>query len=247
MSMDELQIGAGCSVPFGEPWPSNIPRFSSIRNEDRRKPFIIGLGHRAQQGKDTLAAYLIAVLGERPEATFGPYFPIDIRRYAFADELKVEVFDFAQAIALHEKIIPDGFHEPFEHRIYSKEEKVAFINRNKKSSELRGVLQWWGTEFRRAQDPDYWVKKTVTRINEEKPQVAVITDMRFPNETAACDVQINVVRPNFNTGVQLHASETELDHYPYPWTVVGESVEDLKKKGLDLVVGLLKKRGLLPE
>lgn len=127
---------------------------------------------------------------------------------------------------------------------FSKEQKIEWINQNKLV--LRNFLQFWGTEHRRNQDQDYWVKKTLERIKEEKPQVALITDMRFRNEAEICDTQIQVVRPGFSSGAPIHVSETELDTFPYPWTVVGESVEDLKKKGFDLVEGLLKKRGLLP-
>lgn len=55
----------------------------------------------------------------------------------------------------------------------------------------RWVLQTWGTEFRRAQDPDYLVKKadewiydlwTTYQYGELRPQLFVNTSVRFPNE-----------------------------------------------------------------
>jgi hypothetical protein len=55
------------------------------------------------------------------------------------------------------------------------------------------VLQHWGTEYRRAQDPDYWVKKTalwvkafldVTAEDDDRPAGLVNTSVRFPNEQA---------------------------------------------------------------
>ena len=52
-------------------------------------------------------------------------------------------------------------------------------------TQIRPVLQAWGTEFRRAQDPDYWVKK-VQRYFEVENRVErrplVFTDCRFLNE-----------------------------------------------------------------
>ena len=48
----------------------------------------------------------------------------------------------------------------------------------------RSFLQWYGSEFRRACNPDYWVNKVAKRIAEEKPEIAILTDMRFPNEMA---------------------------------------------------------------
>jgi hypothetical protein len=43
------------------------------------------------------------------------------------------------------------------------------------------LLQWWGTDFRRAQDPDYWAKKLFASIPKDI-DIALVTDVRFPNE-----------------------------------------------------------------
>lgn len=57
------------------------------------------------------------------------------------------------------------------------------------SEEVRALLQWWGTDFRRAQDPDYWVKKGVKRLKDlgslPSTRLAVVTDVRFENEAQA--------------------------------------------------------------
>lgn len=49
---------------------------------------------------------------------------------------------------------------------------------------MRTVLQYWGTEVRRAQDHDYWVRRA---LNQVLPAIAegrtvYFTDLRFPNE-----------------------------------------------------------------
>ena len=52
-------------------------------------------------------------------------------------------------------------------------------------TEVRALLQWWGTELRRAQDEDYWVNKaaeTIDGIFREGPALVVVTDVRFENE-----------------------------------------------------------------
>lgn len=49
----------------------------------------------------------------------------------------------------------------------------------------RQILQWWGTEFRRAGDPDYWTHALASRIGVRRgngEQRMVITDCRFANE-----------------------------------------------------------------
>lgn len=53
------------------------------------------------------------------------------------------------------------------------------------TEEVRALLQWWGTEYRRAQDPDYWVKKTVERIQASDAETVVLTDVRYANEAKA--------------------------------------------------------------
>lgn len=51
---------------------------------------------------------------------------------------------------------------------------------------VRRLLQWWGTEYRRAQDPDYWVKKGMAEAKRladgEHVHLVIITDVRFANE-----------------------------------------------------------------
>ncbi len=52
--------------------------------------------------------------------------------------------------------------------------------------EIRQLLQWWGTELRRAQDPMYWVNKGMAeaklQADSEAIHLVVITDVRFGNE-----------------------------------------------------------------
>ncbi|MCZ2108547.1 MAG: hypothetical protein LC118_03085 [Dehalococcoidia bacterium] len=51
---------------------------------------------------------------------------------------------------------------------------------------FRPLLQVWGTDFRRAQDPDYWCRALETRIRrsmaEDSSRRLVVDDCRFPNE-----------------------------------------------------------------
>ena len=51
---------------------------------------------------------------------------------------------------------------------------------------FRPLLQVWGTDFRRAQDPDYWVRALEARIDrsfaEDRTRTLVVDDARFPNE-----------------------------------------------------------------
>lgn len=98
---------------------------------------------------------------------------------------------------------------------------------------MRAVLQYWGTQVRRAQDRDYWVKRALCQV---LPEIAAgrsvyFTDLRFPNEvdiprrlgfltvriTVSAEVQAqrlfarDGLAPNPDT--MNHESETALDNY----------------------------------
>lgn len=84
------------------------------------------------------------------------------QRFAFADELKHEVDDF-----LKQKVgISAWTSDPVEKKI------------------IRPFLVFWGTEFRRAQNPDHWINcmKGSKAWNESTADLIVITDLRFSNE-----------------------------------------------------------------
>jgi hypothetical protein len=97
---------------------------------------VIGLGHRARQGKDTAAGALIAA------------YPGDVQRFSFADDL------YAVCRVLHGMTSKDA-----------------------------PLLQRVGVEMRE-NDPDVWVRSVDSKIRDARPPVAVITDLRFPNEFA---------------------------------------------------------------
>lgn len=88
-----------------------------------------------------------------------------VTRLALADQVRYEVADLfgldAHAEVLWKKPYPEG---------------------------LRWILQHYGTEYRRAADPDYWVKKAHQALldlyleDEPGTHLVVITDVRFGNE-----------------------------------------------------------------
>ena len=92
---------------------------------------------------------------------------------------------------------------------------VEHINKNKEK--FRTILQWWGTEWRRMEDKDYWIRKLESKLGEimrdGKVEVVIITDVRFLNEYKYINtiggVLVRVTRPG--TYDDNHQSEIELD------------------------------------
>lgn len=78
---------------------------------------------------------------------------------------------------------------------------------------FRQLLQLFGTEYRRRQDPDYWVKRLEEKLKGHER--VVIDDVRFPNEVEMIHRLggrvIRIDRPG--PAESTHASEIELDSF----------------------------------
>jgi hypothetical protein len=83
---------------------------------------------------------------------------------------------------------------------------------------VRRILQWWGTEYRRAQDPDYWTKAWGRKVEQyDLSSICILVDdVRFMNELnvirAHGGLIVKIERPGF-LGANNHASETSLDGF----------------------------------
>lgn len=127
-----------------------------------------------------------------------------VLRFAWADNLKREV----------EAVLADNMHLP------------ALWNKPY-PPEVRALLQWWGTDLRRSEDPQYWINKMKGQLSpfieggHSEDQAAVITDVRFPNEADAVrDLGGTIIRIWAPTNVRKerlgklppeHASELSMD------------------------------------
>lgn len=87
---------------------------------------------------------------------------------------------------------------------------------------FRKLLQVWGTDYRRAQDPQYWVNKVRQQIKDTEGLIFV-DDIRFPDEAKMilnmCGALIRVDRPGGpRINSPWHESETALDNWDQ-WTL----------------------------
>ena len=85
-------------------------------------------------------------------------------RVALADNVRIEI-----EIALGIGYIPALWNKPY-------------------PEEIRKLLQWWGTDYRRGEDDGYWVDRTrryIKELTKSYPDaLIVVTDVRFADEAA---------------------------------------------------------------
>lgn len=115
------------------------------------------------------------------------------------------------------------------------------------TAEARALLQWWGTDFRRAQDAEYWLKAVNRRLDQIEDMdlqhgtnvLAIVTDVRFPNEAGVirkrggyvgyvwAPTGVRARRLGLQQSelieVESHISEHALDGYAFDFNVSSES------------------------
>jgi hypothetical protein len=159
---------------------------------------LIGLGHRARQGKNTAA---LAMMQAVPVASHA-------RLYAFGDALRTEVNRAIRQCRTAHNLVAQfqeaGIMPEWVEAVYE--------------GKQRSILQWWGTDYRRKQDPEYWTSRLKKTFVQQEPDIAFVTDVRFPNEAAMIhELGGFVVRVTRTTPpdieVEEHESERALDNY----------------------------------
>lgn len=202
---------------------------------------IIGLGNKARNGKDTVAQFL----KERLENCYIVH---------FADALKKEVSEqgdtpLIKRIEKNKFLIRD-----FDKEWYSEYLEEIFQEKNIEEYEYMRdkdpkILQFWGTQYRRFLNKNYWidsVKKTIMEIqnlNSDKNLYFIIPDTRFINEKnfiAECNgifCKVKRINPDGTQYVDPyrnsnHPSEIELDNVDSDYLIEARNLEELENKTL---------------
>lgn len=182
----------------------------------------IGLAGRSGSGKDLIADYI----GEK----YG------YRKIAVADGIREEVKEFlSNALlteVLHRKMVPIDFKVVWDAYINSIWAKPT-------SPEMRVFLQWWGTEYRRSQDPDYWIKKLAERLKND--DLIVVSDIRTPDEmkvvqNAGGQVWF-VERPGVGSvGIAGHYTEVALEGASFDKYILNDGTIENLKNSIDILL-----------
>jgi len=192
---------------------------------------LIGLSGYAGAGKDLFAQ----LASERTGCA----------RMAFANALRLEV---AQAFGISPAILLDretkGTPNPLLRADWCTDLAFAEIlrARGRETYSPRDVMQLWGTEYRRAEDPHYWITRAAasawTRALAGN-EVCLVTDCRFPDEASWIEAQGGQIWRIDRPGVEPtneHRSERAIDDWPFALRIRNDgSIEQLRKIAFDLV------------
>lgn len=154
-----------------------------------------------------------------------------VKLYSFADYLKwicTNLFDIP-----HECVwgTDDQKNQPQEHLLWENMPKAInstlmkkIMPPDSKSSygwkegpmTAREFMQFFGTDVCRKIFEPIWVKSCIKKIQQEQSQLAIIADVRFPNEAKAIEeAGGRVVRLTRQVFDDNHSSEVALDNYPF--------------------------------
>ncbi len=208
---------------------------------------ILGFAGKAATGKTTAAKHLEPLLNK------------ECRIVPMAMVLRDEVEAFLRAIGADEAVpLVYGCQDDKVRVFYVDEPKALaqcpkwshFVSEHQEIQDspgqtavtVRRILQWWGTEYRRSEDPDYWTKAWGRKVSEydvDKMYV-LVDDVRFINELSVIKEHggliVKIERPGFD-GANNHASETSLDDYAaWDGKILNDgTLEEFKKKAEVLV------------
>lgn len=161
---------------------------------------IIAFAGRKQSGKTTCSEFVKKYYN----GTIEPFNSAKI--YNFADPLKTDICMNILGLTYDQCYGDDN----------SKNEYTDIVWNNTKLT-AREVMQFIGTDIFRKIKNDVWSSATINKIKNEKPQLAIIADCRFPNEVEAVrdagGIVIKLTRNPYNSD---HESEVALDENVYP-------------------------------
>jgi len=197
---------------------------------------VIGLAGPARSGKNTVADILVAERG--------------FVRFAFSDALYEEVaqaFNVSQAflrgsstkeVPHHKLRLCAPLNQVFTAVVRYYHPEVSVLQ----PLSPRQVLQWWGTEYRRTEHPNYWVDRLRARIADLTmstfgPLRVVVDGVRYANEVHFIheynDGELWLINRPGAEPVAEHSSEKLFHAWSYDQTITNDgTIEELKAKVL---------------
>ena len=169
-----------------------------------------------------------------------------VKLYSFADELKricIELFNIPYECVFG---TDEQKNQPQEHLLWENMPKAINSTLMKKIIKApdakrsfdwregpmtaREFMQFFGTDVCRKMYEPIWVDSCIRKIQAEQSELAIIADVRFPNEAKAIErVGGSLLRLTRNIYDDDHSSEVALDDYPFTNCINNKdnSIDDL--------------------
>lgn len=172
--------------------------------------------------------------------------------YAMAKDLDVDISDLIIVLANINRL-----------KVKCKRQGLSDdISANMRHEDMRHILQFWGTDVRRKQDDNYWIRKTIVKIGQlsHDHDLIVVSDARFLNEIEAIaaidgsvirlDVPLEtrieriIARDGFEPSKASleHPSETDYLKYDKPTLVIDQTKTPNVEDGIKLILDVIKPR-----
>jgi len=100
----------------------------------------------------------------------------------------------------------------------------------------REFMQYFGTEVMRKIYEPIWINSCINRIKKEGPELAIIADVRFPNEVNKLETSLRLTRNVFNDS---HSCESALDKESFDWSNF-DYIVDNENMSLDALCNYIK-------
>jgi hypothetical protein len=210
------------------------------------KQILLSFGNKARQGKDS-AANGIKDWCERHS--------LPVMHVNLADALKAEVTEAVLAAGSVEDLLIKGAAPGVSIPSWVKPTPDAPSDPMNPLGKHVKLLQWWGTEYRRAQDPKYWIDKRREKVIGFEG-VVVTADNRYTNENIDTlelgGFNVNVRRLN-EDGTQFfdssrpagHTSEIDLDTWNWDYRIITKTGENalVKMQAVQILKYVMKLKG----
>lgn len=150
-----------------------------------------------------------------------------VRIYSFADPIKTFCID---VLGIKREQVYGTDEEKNVPTMYNWSTVPSFLNPEQRKGQMtaRMVMQLFGTEImRNIFSPLVWVNACLRSIQKDKPEIAIIADLRFPSEMEpVMNAGGYVVRLDRKPFSDNHPSETSLDDYDWKSNPRAFFVED---------------------
>ena len=172
-----------------------------------------------------------------------------VKLYSFADHLKwicVKLFNIPSECVwgaeenknqLQEHLLWENMPKAINSTLMKKVVKAADAKRSFDWREgpmtAREFMQFFGTDVCRKIYEPIWVNSCISKIQQEQSELAIIADVRFPNEAKAIEkAGGRLVRLTRKVFEDSHSSEVALDNYPFTDYIENsnESIDSLTVK-----------------